>query len=240
MRLFALLSIVATLAALTARAGEARVAVASNFRSTAEALGRAFTAETGYRILLSAGSTGVLHAQITQGAPFDLFLSADQTRPMVLEESGEGVVGSRFTYAIGRLVFVSRDASLILETGPDLAAIGTLSIANPKTAPYGAAAEEYLQKQDAAPGRVAQAQNVAGVLAAVEHGAADAGFTAASLVAGRGLEVWPVPAETHTPLRQDAILLVQGRKNAAARAFLGWLRGETARTIIRDHGYDVD
>lgn len=240
-RVLACLIAALALTAGSVAAETVRVAVAANFRAAAEDLGAAFAAETGHELGLSAASTGILYAQISRGAPFDVFLAADQTRPVALGESGAGVAETRFTYATGRLVFIARDPALIGPEGPKLDAVRTLSIANPETAPYGAAAVEAMEGMPGTPGRVAQAQNVAGVVAAVMSGAADGGFAALSLVRGvDGLAQWPVPAAAHAPIRQDAILVARARDNATARGFLDWLRGDAARRIIRSHGYDVD
>lgn len=247
-----MLSLLRCLAVLALLAGAARaetvtIAVAANFREPAEALAAGFAAATGHQAVISAGSSGQLYAQIAHGAPYDVFLSADRERPAAAVEAGLAVPGTEFAYAIGRLIVIFRDAETAarLGTPPDLSQIGVLSVANPETAPYGAAAMQVLDRlgvADALAGRIAEAQSVSGVNAAVASGAADAGFAALGSVTKPGgppPEGWLVPAELHDPIRQDAVLLVHGAENPAARAFLDYLTGEPARRIIRDYGYDA-
>jgi len=217
------------------------VAVAANFRTVLDELARAYEAKTGHEVRRSSGSTGTLYAQILRGAPFDVFLAADRARPQALADAGLGE--ARFTYATGRLAYITRDPALLAGDGPVLADVRTLSIANPRTAPYGAAAAQAIAALGAPKLRIANAQSVAGVNAAVMAGAADAGFAALASVHGPpepATLVWVVPAGLHDPIRQDAILLARAQGNTAARAFLTWLVEAEARGIIRAHGYDVD
>ena len=236
-------------AALVAQASAetVMVAAAANFREPLEAMARDFGRATGHEVVISAGSTGQLYAQIAHGAPFDVFLAADQARPAQAVEAGLAVPGTRRTYAEGRLIVLFRDPATRarLGTPPDLAQVATLSVANPATAPYGAAAMQVLERMGVAgalAGRIAEAQNVSGVNAAVDTGAADAGFAALGSVAEPGgpePEGWLVPGELHDPIRQDAVLLRRGRDNPAATAFLDWLAGDEAGRLIRGYGYDV-
>lgn len=225
-----------------ANAGDIRVAVAANFRAPLEPLALAFEKASGHKLLISAGSTGQLFAQIANGAPFDVFLAADSDRPARLASDGFGVTGSVFTYASGRLALIARAVPAVGET-PDLSGFRRIAIANPRTAPYGAAAAAVLEDLGAADVPRVEAGNVGAVGALVVSGAAEAGITAASLapaLARHGLSAWPVPPGMHPPLRQDAILLTAGQDNAAAIAFLDWLRQDEARAIIRSAGYRVD
>lgn len=226
----------------TARADTVRVAVAANFRAPLEVLAREFTKARDHELVISAGSTGQLHAQIVNGAPFDVFLAADQARPQTLVDAGLADPDSRFTYAVGRLVAISLDSRLLHDTGPHFSRFRTLSIANPRTAPYGAAALQVFEALGAPEWiRVAEAQSVAGVNAAVRTGAADVGFAALSTVLpGDQLAHWVVPPGLYDPIRQDAVLLMRGAANPAARAFMDWLAGDTARGVIQRHGYDLD
>lgn len=230
-----------------ALAETAMIAVAANFRKPLQDLAMAFEQETGHELVISAGSSGQLYAQISNGAPYDVFLAADEERPAKAIADGLAVPGSDRIYAIGRLVLLVRDAELRAELGtpPDLSRLGTLSIANPVTAPYGAAAMEVLEKMDTVKvmaGRLAEAQNIGGVNAAVHTGAAEAGFAALSSLdplRDPEAQIWLVPAELHAPIRQGAVLLAHGRENRAAIAFLDWLDSKAAMELIRGYGYDL-
>ncbi len=227
------------LVACPAMAGTLHVAGASNFQVPLKELARTFEAETGHEVIVSSGATGLLFSQIANGAPYDVFLAADQQRPLRAIAEGLAVPGSDFTYAIGRLFLLMPDQDrLVEEDVPDLAGLSRVSVANPRTAPYGVAAIQVLDSLDIGGIEIAYAQNVAGVAAAVQSGAVPAGLTALSLAGDRG--GWVVPADLYDPIRQDAVLLVRAEQNAAARAFLEWLQTEPARAVIRKHGYDVD
>lgn len=230
-----------------ALAETATIAVAANFRKPLQDLAEAFEHETGHELVISAGSTGQLFAQIGNGAPYDVFLSADEARPALAVAEGFAVPGSERIYAIGRLVLLTRDAELRagLGTPPDLSQLRTISIANPVTAPYGAAAMQVLEKlavTEALTGRLAEAQNIGGVNAAVHTGAAEAGFAALSSLDhphDPGPSAWLVPADLHEPIRQGAVLLVHGQDNPAAVEFLDWLGSDAASALIRGYGYDL-
>ncbi|MBI1234325.1 MAG: molybdate ABC transporter substrate-binding protein [Alphaproteobacteria bacterium] len=237
-------ALLALLFALSARAGadEALVAVAANFARTAEALAEAYEADSGHTITISSGSTGQLYARIVQGAPYDAFLSADAERPALLVETGQAVSGSRFTYAVGRLALWSADPDRI---GPDGAVALSggfrfLAIANPRTAPYGAAAMEVLEAlglTDAVADRLVTGGDVGATYAFIASGNADLGFIALSqLPDGQG-RAWIVPEALHAPLAQDAVLLSRGADNPAAVGFLAFLRSDEARAVIEAAGY---
>ncbi|MEM7211582.1 MAG: molybdate ABC transporter substrate-binding protein, partial [Pseudomonadota bacterium] len=220
-----------------AQAADIRVAVAANFRGPMESLADSFAAETGYEISISAGSSGQLFAQIANGAPFDLFLSADQQRPARLIELGLAIPESRFTYAEGRLYLLMRDLKALDSTPPDLRSVRRISIANPRTAPYGAAALQVLETLDfpAEAPLLAEAQSIAGVNAAMAAGAVDAGFAAYSSVRTLSSEAppgWLVPRDLHDPIRQDVVLLTRAADITAASALLTWLGLDTARGLI--------
>lgn len=224
------------------------VAVASNFKVTAAELAVVFEAETGHRVRLSAGSTGKLYAQIVNGAPFDVFLAADAERPRLLAESGLGIETSRFTYATGSLVLwfanpatAGRDCRKLLEGGLN----GRLAIANPKLAPYGRAAREFLVKAGywaLLEDRLAVGESIAQAFQFVATANAEAGLLALSQttqrtrMAPRGC-VWQVPRSMHAPIEQQAILLDRAAGNPAAVALLEFLQNEAARKIIAAHGY---
>ena len=244
MRVVILLFIVGLFLPLDARAETARIAVAANFAGAIERLETAFEASQDHQIEVSLGSTGQLYAQIVNGAPFEVFLSADQARPEALARDGLAVAPSRFTYAEGRLFLrVARASHLAPDGQPAFDRIKRIAIANPRTAPYGAAAEQVLAALGVVGPQIAQAQSVQGVAAVVELGAADAGFVAYSSVAPLIPVLpagWLVPTDLHDPLRQDAVLLSRGQDNPAALAFLDWLAGPAAQRILQGFGYHVD
>ena len=228
-----------------APAAEVSVAVAANFTKVAEELAVAFKVAAGDELKLSFGATGALYAQITQGAPFEVLLAADNKRPQKAVEDGFGVAGTAFTYAIGKLVLYSpgvdvEDGAAVLQAG----AFDHIAIADPQTAPYGAAAVEAmvaLGVSRALQRKLVMGENVSQTLQFVESGNAELGFVALSQVLGRtGVYQWPVPAELYTPIRQDAVLLKTGEANPAARAFLDYLKSDEAITIIERAGYEVD
>ncbi|MGH6719092.1 MAG: molybdate ABC transporter substrate-binding protein [Alphaproteobacteria bacterium] len=238
---------IAAVAAGAARAETATIAVATNFARPLEALAPAFAAASGHTIAMAAASTGQLYAQIRQGAPFDVFLAADAERPAALVAEGAAVAASRFAYAYGRLVLLSRSPAA---TGEDCleflrAGGGHIAIANPTIAPYGRAARETLEALGLWPevaGRIVQGNDVGQTFAFVATANAEAGFVALSQViaaadpAGPGCR-WDVPAGLHAPIEQQAVLLVHGAGNAAALAFLTFMRSAEAQATIRAFGY---
>jgi molybdate transport system substrate-binding protein len=236
---------------LTAHADDVSVAVAANFLGPIKRLQAPFEQETGHRLLISGGSTGELYTQIKHGAPFDVFLAADQARPQALEAAGMAATGSRFTYAIGRLVLWSADDRLNNADGPTVLAAGDfnrLAIANPKTAPYGEAAIQALQElglDEALRPKLVQGQSLAQTYQFVASGGAELGFVALSQIrtgadgeAPKG-SAWLVPQDLHEPIRQDAVLLARAEGKAASVAFLDFLKSAEARAIIEASGYDA-
>jgi molybdate transport system substrate-binding protein len=239
------LSLVALLLTGTAQAAAAEtahIAVAANFTGAAEELAEVFTAETGHEVILSFGPTGGLYAQITQAAPFDVFLAADTERPELAIAEGFGVAGSVFVYAEGRLALYApgRDGG----DGASLVAGGAfqkLAIADPGAAPYGAAAVEALTAlglYEAIEAKLVMGENISQALQFVESGSAELGFVAASQVLGKA-DAWLVPADLHAPIAQGAVLLTSGANNAAALAFLEFLRTDEAVKVIEAAGYAV-
>ena len=225
-------------------ADEIRVAVASNFAHAAREIGVAFEEATGHTVALAFGSTGKHYAQIRNGAPMDVLLAADDWRPELLEDEGLAVSGSRRTYALGRLVLWSRDPTLIDSEGDVLrsGAFRFLAVANPKLAPYGAAAKEVLEHfgvWDALEGRIVRGENVGQALQYVDSGNADLAFIAVSQLTEERRasgSLWKVPSELHSPIRQQALLL---RDLPAARQFMAFLDGGEAAAIIDRFGYEV-
>jgi len=231
---------------LVGQAAEVQLAVASNFTAPMRAIAERFERDTGHQLLLAFGSTGKLYAQIHNGAPFDVLLAADDKVPAQLEATGLGVAGTRFTYAIGTLVLWSAREGYVDDQGAVLAqrSFRHLAIANPKTAPYGAAAMATLAKLeqvDSIRGKLVQGENIAQTHQFVASGNAELGFVALSQVLDDGRirqgSAWIVPAHYHPPIRQDALLLAHGRDNPAARALLDYLRSAAATDVINAYGY---
>jgi len=227
----------------TAHAETVSVAVAANFTGVAEALAPLFKAETGHDVSYSFGATGQLYTQITQGAPFEVFLAADDVRPARAVSEGFGVEGSVFTYAIGALALYSTvlelgDGQAVLEAG----AFDKIAIADPATAPYGQAATETIAAlglTEAIAPKLVMGENITQTLQFVESGNAELGFVAASQVAGK-TGIWIVPAELFEPIRQDGVLLKTGESNPAATAYVDFLRSDTAIAVIEAAGYVVE
>ncbi|MBS0316885.1 MAG: molybdate ABC transporter substrate-binding protein [Proteobacteria bacterium] len=228
------------------RAETVQVAVAANFTEPMKAIAADFEHDTGNQVQLSFGSTGKFYAQIKNGAPFDLFLAADEATPERLEKEGGAVAGSRFTYAVGRLVLWSAQAGVVDDQGAVLKgnAFKALAVANPKLAPYGAAAIQTLTKlgllEQIQP-KIVQGENIAQTYAFVASGNAELGFVALSQVYADGKiksgSGWIVPDDLHVPIRQDAVQLAKARDNKAAAALLAYLRSDKARAVIRSFGY---
>jgi molybdate transport system substrate-binding protein len=226
----------------SARAGEVKVAVAANFTEAAQEIGATFEKQTGHKPIFSFGASGQFYTQVTQGAPFEVFLSADKDRPQKAVDEGLAVEGSLFTYATGRLVLFSQANDLV--TGPDSLKTSNftkLAIANPGTAPYGAAAVETMKRlgvYDAISTRIVQGNNISQTYQFIATGAAELGFVALSQVIGKGEgSQWIVPEELHTMIAQDAVLLKTGEANEAAKAFLQFLKGDEAKAIKQKYGY---
>ncbi|MYA29022.1 MAG: molybdate ABC transporter substrate-binding protein [Nitrospira sp. SB0672_bin_25] len=231
-------------------AEEVRVAVAANFLATLNTIATKFEQDSGHTAVVSSGSSGKLYAQIRNGAPFDVFLSADVARPQLMEEEGLAVRGSRFTYAVGRLTLWGAGPALV--DGEDTAMllnnhVEHVAIANPKTAPYGAAAKEALQAlglwgqvQD----RLVRGENIGQTFHFVFSKNAQLGFVALSQVLGPKVNGsgsrWDVPTHLYTPIRQQAVLLRNGQRNEAARAFLAYVQGAASRSIIERFGYGLE
>lgn len=237
----------AALLPLAGQAGEVQVAVASNFTQPMQIIAERFEQNTGHKAALAFGSTGKLYAQINNGAPFDVLLAADDAVPAKLEREGLGVSGSRFPYAIGTLVLWSPRPGYV----EDQNALANqpyrhLAVANPKTAPYGAAAMATLENlglTESVRGRLVQGENIAQTHQFVASGNAELGFVALSQVVkdggiGEG-SGWIVPSTYHPPIRQDALLLLKGRDNPAALALLDYLRSKEAANVIKAYGYSL-
>lgn len=230
-------------ASLPAWAAQTNVAVAANFTEAAKEIAAAFKAKTGHEAVLSFGSSAQLLTQITQEAPFQVFLSADEERPAKAVADKLAIAESRFTYAIGKLVLWSRQADSIKgEETLKAGAFTKISIANPSAAPYGAAAIEAMKSlgvYDALAPKIVQGSSIAQAYQFVETGNAEVGFVALSQLAGKqDGSRWLVPQALYRPIRQDAVLLEKGRDSEAARAFLRFLNDPEARAVIERYGYE--
>ena len=241
----ALVGAILALGASPALAAQTQVAVASNFTDTAKEIAAAFQAATGDEAVLSFGASGQFYTQITKGAPFEVFLSADADRPKKADADGLSVPGSRFTYAVGRLVLFSKTPGLVDDRGAVLSSgkFAKLSIADPASAPYGEAAIETLKTlklYDTLQPKIVQGSNITQAYQFVETGAAELGFVALSQVINEtGGSRWLVPAADHAPIEQQAVLLKTGARNPAAKAFIDFLKSPTGVAIIKKYGYEV-
>lgn len=226
-------------------AGQTQVAVAANFTAPAKEIAALFAAKTGHEALLSFGASGAFYTQISQGAPFQVFLSADAERPKAAIDGGFAVADTRFTYAIGKLVLWSK--SLDVTKGEDVLkanAFAKLSIANPKAAPYGAAAVEAMKAlgvYDAIAPKIVQGESIAQAFQFVDTGNAELGFVALSQLSGvTAGSRWLPPQDLYSPIRQDAVLLKTGADDEASKAFIAFLKGPEARAIIARYGYGLE
>ncbi len=230
-----------------ASAEQALVAVAANFTPPFREIAIEFETTTGHTLRVAAGSSGNFYSQIKNGAPFDVFFSADMERPKLLEDEGLGVKDSRFIYAIGRLVLWSPSTSLVKgEETVRSKDFKRLAMANPKTAPYGVATMQALQKlgvwENLQP-RIVMGESLGQTMGFIESGNAQLGFVALSQVLdpkikGQGSR-WDVPAHLHEPITQDVIVLMKGKDNQAAKALMEFISGPQARKIIERYGYEL-
>ncbi|NUT84736.1 molybdate ABC transporter substrate-binding protein [Pseudomonas brassicacearum] len=230
----------------TVQAAEVQVAVASNFTAPIQAIAADFEKDTGHKLVAAYGATGQFYTQIKNGAPFEVFLAADDTTPARLESEGDTVKGSRFTYAVGTLALWSAKDGYVDSTGQVLKHnnFQHLSIANPKAAPYGLAATQVLDKLGLTAqvkSKLVEGQNITQAYQFVSTGNAELGFVALSQVYKDGKvtggSAWIVPAELHDPIKQDAVILNKGRDNPAAVALVDYLKGPKAAAIIQTYGY---
>lgn len=244
-----MLAFASTLFFVAAQAGEVTVAVAANFTAPMQQIAKAFEQDTGHKAQLAFGATGKFYAQIKHGAPFAVLLAADDETPARLEKEGLAVAGTRFTYATGRLALWSKQPNLVDDKGEVLRSnrFPKIAIADPKLAPYGAAAMEVIGKMGVQANvlpKLVQGESIGQTYQFVSTENAQLGFVALSQIWRDGRIVqgsaWLVPQSLHTPLKQDAVLLNAGKDNTAAHALLKYLQSDVAKTIIRTHGYALD
>lgn len=228
-------------------AEEIRVAVASNFVGVIKEIANRFEKQSRHKIVLIVGSTGKHYAQIRNGAPFDVFFAADEKRPALLEKNNIAIPSSRFTYAIGKLVLWSPDSKLIDNEGEILKSnsFRYLSIANPKLAPYGKAAQQVLEKHDlweTLKGKMVRGENINQAFQFIKTGNAELGFIAYSQIKQPGLSIpmegsfWEIPSSLYEPIKQQAVLL---KDNQAAQRFLEFVKTPEVLNVISDMGYGV-
>ena len=237
----------------TLKAEEVTVAVAANFTAPMQKIAQTFEQDTGHKALLAFGATGKFYAQIKNGAPFAVLMSADDETPARLEKEGVAIAGTRFTYAIGRLALWSKNPLLVDDKGQVLLSNATdknsfkkIAIADPKLAPYGAAAIEVLGRMDALAKltpKLVQGDSIGQAFQFVMTENAELGFVALSQISIDGRitqgSAWVVPQNLYTPLKQEAVLLPLGKNNAAALALMKYMRTDRAQAIIRAYGYTL-
>lgn len=232
----------------SAPAAEVRVAVAANFISPMKMIATEFEKDTGHKAQLSSGATGNFYAQISNGAPFEVFLAADDETPQKLEKEGKAVAGTRFTYAIGRLALWSAKPDLVDNAGHvlKLGNFNHLALASPKLAPYGIAAAQTLSRMGLLKPlepKIVVGENIAQTFQFISTGNAELGFVSLSQIQENGKmkpgSAWIVPETMHDPLRQDAQLLVKGKDSAAATELLAYLKSDKAKKLIESYGYKV-
>lgn len=232
----------------TVQADEVQVAVAANFTAPIQAIAADFEKDTGHKLVAAYGATGQFYTQIKNGAPFEVFLSADETTAEKLEKEGDSVKGSRFTYAIGTLALWSAKEGYVDAKGDVLKKneYQHLSIANPKAAPYGLAATQVLEKlklTEATKAKIVEGQNITQAYQFVSTGNAELGFVALSQIYKDGKvssgSAWIVPASLHDPIKQDAVILNKGKDSAAAKALVEYLKGPKAAAVIKSYGYQL-
>jgi molybdate transport system substrate-binding protein len=231
-----------------AHAAEAQVAVAANFAEPMKAIAAVLEKSTDHTLKVSTGASGAFYTQIKHGAPFDVFLSADNERPEMLEKDGLAQPGTRFTYATGKLVLWSARSGRVDDKGSVLKAPGLVKVAyaNPKTAPYGTAAVQVLERlglKDAITPKLVQGESIGQTYSFVKTGNADVGFVALSQVLSGGRlkegSMWVIPQAHYNPIRQDVVLLKRGADNEAAKALLRLLQSPSIKDLIRSYGYEL-
>jgi molybdate transport system substrate-binding protein len=231
--------------ASAAHADEVKVAVAANFAGPMQKIAAQFEQDSGHKMVISVGSTGKFYAQIVNGAPFEILLAADDETPSRLAREGHGQKESQFTYAIGKLVLWSPKADVVDAQAQILkqGRFDKLAAADPRLAPYGAAAVQTLSKLgllDTLRPKMVTGENIGQTFQFVATGNATLGFVAFSQIIKDGQPTgswWEVPGNFHDPIRQDAIVLRPGVGKPAVQAFAQYLRGDKARAAIKQFGY---
>jgi molybdate transport system substrate-binding protein len=231
-----------------ANAAEVNAAVAANFTAPVQQIVALFEKETGNTVKLSFGSSGKFYSQIKEGAPFDVFLSADEKNPKLLEQENLAVANTRFVYALGKLVLWSAQSGLVDDTGAILRKgnYNKLAYADPKLAPYGLAAKETLEELglwNVVQSKLVTGESITQAYQFAATGNAELAFIALSQITKDGKlsegSGWIVPPHLYNPIRQSAVLLSGAKDKAAAQAFLAFLKSEKAAAVIRGFGYEL-
>lgn len=246
-RRLCLLLIALTGMAAQAHADEVSVAVAANFTAPMQKIAADFEKATGHKVVAAYGSTGKFYAQIKNGAPFEVLLAADDETPARLTAENAAVAGSQFTYSIGKLVLWSAKPAVVDGKGEVLKNGGFdhIALANPKLAPYGAAAIQSMKTlgvYDALQPKVVMAENITQAHQFISSGNALLGFVALSQVLKDGKiqgSAWMVPSSLYPPIRQDAVILDKGKGKPAAEALVKYLKSDKARAVIKSFGYEL-
>lgn len=235
---------------VTAKADQVTVAVAANFLETLEHLKIEFEKSYDHDLRIVVGSTGKLYAQIVNGAPYDVFLSADQERPRLLSEAGFAAPDTQFTYVVGKLILWSADPDRDMKDGAQMLAAQSfrkLAMPNPQLAPYGAAAQQVLEKLglwQALQSRIVTGENVGQTFGFVASGNAEIGFVSLSSYLSLGNQkrgvFWAPDRQSHAPIRQDGVILRRSEKNPAARAFMTFLQSRAAEPVLQRFGYTLE
>jgi molybdate transport system substrate-binding protein len=233
-------------AAINTQAAEISVAVAANFSSVLKDIAVEFQKDTGHQLAITPGATGKFYAQISNGAPFDVFLSADDETPRKLAQEGKAIAASQFTYAIGRLALWSPSPDLVDKSADILKTdkFKYIAIANAKVAPYGQAAVQTMQKLGVLTKiepRIVQGESIAQTYQFVSTGNAQLGFVALSQILENGKikagSAWIVPEEMHEQLKQDAVVLQSCKHMSACQALMEYLKSEKAKKMMASYGY---
>ncbi len=245
---FGLLGVLLATMAQVANAGEVNAAVAANFTEPVKQIAEQFQKDTGHIVKFSFGSSGKFYSQIKEGAPFDVFLAADEKNPKLLEQDGLTVKDSRFVYALGKLVLWSAQPGFVDGKGAVLSkdSYNKIAYADPKLAPYGLAAQETMQKMklwDKVQGKLVTGESITQTYQFAATGNAELAFVALSQITKDGKVTegswWLVPADMYSPIKQAAVQLTAAKDKAASEAFLKYLKGEKAAAIIRSFGYGL-
>ena len=231
-------------------AEEITIAAASDLNFAFREIVTEYEKASGNHVRLTLGSSGNFYAQIQNGAPFDLYFSADIAYPRKLEEAGLTVPGSLYQYAVGRIVlWTGKGAHLDLSKGLEILGeprIKKVAIANPKHAPYGraaVAAMEHAQVYDRVKDKLVLGENISQAAQFVESGAADVGIIALSLALAPPMQAaghyWEIPADAHPPIEQGAVMLMGGKNQESAKAFLSFIQGAEGQTMMKRYGFVV-
>lgn len=233
-----------------ALSGELTIAAASDLNFAFKDLVAEYEKRTGAHVKLSFGSSGNFFSQISNGAPFDLYFSADIRYPQKLEEAGHAVPNSLYKYAVGRIVlWVPKDSKIDVQKGLDALmdpAVKKIAVANPKHAPYGraaVAAMQHFKVYDHVKDKMVLGENISQTAQFIESGACDIGIVALSLALAPSMKAagkyWEIPVESHPPLEQGAVILKNSTNKEAAERFLEFVKGREGQEIMRRYGFKL-